>query len=142
MQTSFSSGQDVVHIEEASYYFGLLAEPTRLKILSSLCQGERPVNRIVDDIQTSQANVSRQLNMLYQAKILARRKDRNQVYYRISDQKTVDLCRTMCRRMAIALRSTADGCVHHTCRMADNRCAIAGAECRWQPLSFTVVASN
>lgn len=136
MQTLSNPAQDAAHIEEASYYFGLLAEPTRLKILSALCDGERPVNSIVDDLGTSQANVSRQLNMLYHAKILARRKDRTHVYYRISDQKTIDLCRSLCRKTAIAMRSAADGCTHQTCRLSDNQCAINGGECRWQRISI------
>src|SRR3569832_1896830 len=79
--------------EEVSNYFSLLSEPTRLKILHALCNGERPVGEIVDLIESTQANVSRQLNMLYRARILARRKEGTQVYYRIDDQNTIDFCR-------------------------------------------------
>lgn len=86
--------------EEVSNYFFLLSEPTRLKILHALCNGERPVGEIVSAIESTQANVSRQLNMLYRARILARRKDGTQVYYRIEDQKTIDLCRNVCGRIA------------------------------------------
>lgn len=86
--------------EEVSNYFFLLSEPTRLKILHALCNGERPVGEIVTEIASTQANVSRQLNMLYRSKILARRKDGTQVYYRIDDQNTIDLCRTVCGQMS------------------------------------------
>ena len=86
-------------LEEVSNYFFLLSEPTRLKILHALCNGERPVGDIVTEIESTQANVSRQLNMLYRAKILARRKEGTQVYYRIDDQNTIDLCRTVCIQM-------------------------------------------
>lgn len=86
--------------EEVSNYFFLLSEPTRLKILHALCNGERPVGEIVTEIESTQANVSRQLNMLYRSKILARRKDGTQVYYRIDDQNTIDLCRTVCGQMS------------------------------------------
>lgn len=86
--------------EDVSNYFFLLSEPTRLKILHSLCNVERPVGEIVAEIESTQANVSRQLNMLYRAKILARRKDGTQVYYRIDDQNTVDLCRTVINQIA------------------------------------------
>ena len=61
--------------DEVSNFFFLLSEPTRLKILHSLCHGERPVGDIVAAIEATQANVSRQLNMLFRARILARRKD-------------------------------------------------------------------
>lgn len=86
--------------EEVSNYFFLLSEPTRLKILHALCNGERPVGEIVTEIESTQANVSRQLNMLYRARILGRRKDGTQVYYRIDDQNTIDVCRTVCGQMS------------------------------------------
>jgi len=86
--------------EEVSNYFFLLSEPTRLKILHALCHGERPVGTIVKELGATQANVSRQLNMLYRARILGRRKDGAQVYYRIEDQNTIELCRTVCSQMA------------------------------------------
>lgn len=85
--------------EEVSHYFFLLSEPTRLKILYALCEGEQPVGAIVREIEANQANVSRQLNMLYQAKILQRRKDGAQVYYRIEDQNAIQLCRVVCAQM-------------------------------------------
>lgn len=85
--------------EEVSHYFFLLSEPTRLKILYALCEGEQPVGAIVKEIEANQANVSRQLNMLYQAKILQRRKDGAQVYYRIEDQNAIQLCRVVCAQM-------------------------------------------
>lgn len=96
--------------EEVSNYFFLLSEPTRLKILHALCNGERPVGEIVTEIESTQANVSRQLNMLYRSKILARRKDGTQVYYRIDDQNTIDLCRTVCGQMSrkVVNKSTLD----------------------------------
>lgn len=86
--------------EEVSNYFSLLSEPTRLKILHALCNGERPVGAIVTQLGATQANVSRQLNMLYRARILGRRRDGAQVYYRIEDQNTIALCRTVCNHMA------------------------------------------
>jgi DNA-binding transcriptional ArsR family regulator len=85
--------------EEVSHYFFLLSEPTRLKILYALCEGEQPVGTIVKQIEANQANVSRQLNMLYQAKILQRRKDGAQVYYRIEDENAIQLCRVVCAQM-------------------------------------------
>lgn len=86
--------------EEVASYFSLLCEPTRLKILYAVCNGERFVGDIVSEVGSTQANVSRQINMLYRAKILARRKEGTQVYYRIDDEKTVELCKTVCSRVA------------------------------------------
>lgn len=92
--------------EQVSNYFSLLSEPTRLKILHALCNGERPVGSIVQELGANQANISRQLNMLYRARILGRRKEGAQVYYRIDDQNTIELCRTVCTHMAERVRKT------------------------------------
>jgi DNA-binding transcriptional ArsR family regulator len=99
MEPDLDSAQMNEVFEEVSNYFALLSEPTRLKILHALCSGERVVGAIVKEIGATQANVSRQLNMLYRARILARRKEGAQVYYRIDDQNTVELCRTVCNHM-------------------------------------------
>jgi DNA-binding transcriptional ArsR family regulator len=92
--------------EEVSHYFFLLSEPTRLKILYALCNGEQAVGAIVTEIGANQANVSRQLNMLYQARILQRRKEGAQVYYRIEDQNAIQLCRVVCNQMVEKVKST------------------------------------
>lgn len=86
--------------EEVANYFSLLCEPTRLKIIHAVCNGERSVGEIVTQVESTQANVSRQINMLYRAKILARRKDGTQVYYRIDDLKTLEMCKTVCSQIA------------------------------------------
>jgi DNA-binding transcriptional ArsR family regulator len=79
--------------EEVAQYFGLLADPTRLRILSCICTGERPVNEVVGRVGLTQANISRHLNILYRAGIVDRRRDGNQVYYRVIDPNFVDICR-------------------------------------------------
>ena len=86
--------------DDVSNFFFLLSEPTRLKILHCLCHGERAVGDVVSSIEATQANVSRQLNMLFRAKILARRKEGTQVYYRIDDAATLEICQNVCTRVA------------------------------------------
>lgn len=106
MDPDLDSEQMSEVFEEVSNYFALLSEPTRLKILHALCHGERTVGAIVSDIGATQANVSRQLNMLYRARILGRRKEGAQVYYRIEDQNTIALCRTVCGQMAEKVKNS------------------------------------
>lgn len=91
MDNNFNKEEMSELFEEVANYFSLLCEPTRLKILYAVCNGERSVGDIVNEVESTQANVSRQINMLYRAKILARRKEGTQVYYRVDDEKTVDL---------------------------------------------------
>ena len=81
--------------ERVAHYFSLLADPTRLRILSCLCGEERPVNDVVMKIGLTQANISRHLNILYRAGVVDRRRDGNLVYYRVVDPNFVDICRTV-----------------------------------------------
>lgn len=81
--------------EQVAHYFGLLADPTRLRILSCLCNGERPVREVVEVIGLTQANISRHLNILFRAGIVARRREGNSVLYRVVDPNFVDICRTV-----------------------------------------------
>lgn len=87
-------------LEEVANHFFLLCEPTRLKILNSLCKKEKSVGEIVIDVASTQANVSRQIGLLYRGKILAKRKDGTQVFYRIEDQRTLILCQSVCREIS------------------------------------------
>jgi DNA-binding transcriptional ArsR family regulator len=83
-----------------SAYFGLFAEPMRLRIMHALCDGERSVNAVVEQVQGTQANVSRHLAMMHKAGVLARRRDGNVVTYWIADDNAVELCRTVCTQVA------------------------------------------
>lgn len=86
--------------ESVSQYFALLSEPMRLRVLHVLCDGEKSVNDVVERVDSTQSNVSRHLNNLYRAGVLARRREANQVFYRVEDQNFVDLCRTVCVQIA------------------------------------------
>ncbi len=88
-----------------SAYFALLAEPTRLKILNALCDGERSVTDVVAHVESTQTNVSRHLNLMYARGVLTRRREGPMTYYAIADETVVTLCRTACVQIA----SLADG---------------------------------
>jgi DNA-binding transcriptional ArsR family regulator len=81
-------------------YFGVLSEPTRLKILHAICQEERSVSAIVDATGATQTNVSRHLGLMLNAGVVSRRRDGNAVYYRVADPEFVDICRSVCVQIA------------------------------------------
>jgi DNA-binding transcriptional ArsR family regulator len=81
-------------------YFAVLSEPTRLKIMHAVCNGERSVSQIVADIGATQTNVSRHLGLMHRHGVLVRRRDGNQIFYRVADPTMVELCRTVCNRIA------------------------------------------
>lgn len=60
-----------------------LAQPTRLKIIEFLRDGERCVCEIFPAIGEEQSNTSRHLTMMQGAGVLSRRKDGLKIYYAI-----------------------------------------------------------
>ena len=81
-------------------YFSVLAEPTRLRIMHAVCAEEKSVSQIVAELGATQTNISRHLNLMHRGGVLARRRDGNQVYYRAADAEMVEICRSMCNRIA------------------------------------------
>jgi DNA-binding transcriptional ArsR family regulator len=81
-------------------YFGVLSEPTRLKILHTICQDERSVSAIVAATGATQTNVSRHLALMLAAGVVSRRRAGNVVFYRVTEPEFVDICRTVCVQIA------------------------------------------
>ncbi len=81
-------------------YFGMLSEPTRLKILHAICQEERSVSAIVEQTGATQTNVSRHLSLMLQAGVVSRRREGSTVFYRVADPEFVEICRSVCVRIA------------------------------------------
>ena len=78
-------------IERASRSLKAMSHPLRLKILCTLNDKEVSVQDIVDNVGTSQSNISQHLAILRDKGILASRKDANRVFYRVSDNRTLQL---------------------------------------------------
>jgi DNA-binding transcriptional ArsR family regulator len=74
----------------------LIAEPTRIRLLDQLRDGEQSVNSLAAAMGAGQQNVSKHLTALAEAGVLARRKDGNHVYYRIADASVLGLCEQVC----------------------------------------------
>ncbi|GAB4211051.1 MAG: metalloregulator ArsR/SmtB family transcription factor [Rhodoferax sp.] len=87
--------------ESAAELFRVMSAPLRLKIINSLCEGEKNVSELLARIDTTQPNMSQHLNTLYQAGILAKRRDGVQIFYRINDQRIVALCESVCHEVAL-----------------------------------------
>ena len=88
----FADDQD---IERASRSLKAISHPLRLKILCTLGDREVSVQKIVEEVGTSQSNISQHLAILRDKGILASRKDANRVYYRVTDARTLQLIRMM-----------------------------------------------
>lgn len=79
------------HIEQASRAMKAMSHPLRLKILCILGDHEVSVQDIVDNVGTSQSNISQHLAILRDKGVLKTRKDANRVYYRVGDTRTLKL---------------------------------------------------
>jgi DNA-binding transcriptional ArsR family regulator len=73
-----------------------MADPTRLRILHSLHNGERCVSDILESVGGSQANVSKHLSVLKRAGLVDCRREGLNVYYRIIDEGVFTICRNVC----------------------------------------------
>lgn len=79
-----------------SQRFKVLADSNRLKVLNCLKSGEMNVTQIIEATGLKQANVSKILNTLAGANIVAKRREGNSVYYRIVDDSIFQLCTIVC----------------------------------------------
>ena len=87
--------------ESAAELFSLLSTPVRLKILSSLCHGEKNVSQMLDEIDSSQPNLSQHLSALYRAGVLGKRREGTQIFYRVINENAVNICRSVCIQVAM-----------------------------------------
>lgn len=79
-----------------AHRFAVLSEPLRLRLIHALFDGEKNVTQLVESTQGTQANVSRHLQTLTNAGILARRKEGLLVFYSIADTSIYQLCDLVC----------------------------------------------
>src|SRR5437867_3127953 len=76
--------------------FKALSEPNRLKLLIALQTGEKSVSDLIQATRLGQANVSRHLQTLTEAGILARHRNRGSVIYSIADPSIFLMCHQVC----------------------------------------------
>jgi ArsR family transcriptional regulator len=104
-KTSKKASADSADLDEmfhlAAETFRVMSAPMRLKIINCLCTEEKNVGQLLEEIDTTQPNMSQHLNSLFKSKILGRRREGVQIYYRIINERVVTLCRAVCTQIAI-----------------------------------------
>jgi ArsR family transcriptional regulator len=86
-------------LDQIADRFRVLAEPTRLRILNVLLEGERTVSDLVDETGLNQANVSKHLGVLRSSNFVDRRKEGLYAFYSVADPSVGVLCEIMCGRL-------------------------------------------
>lgn len=69
-----------------------MANPTRLKIINLLGEGEKSVEELRKRLKLPKANLSQHLSMLRQRRIVAARREGLNVYYKCANPKMLKAC--------------------------------------------------
>ena len=81
-------------MQDAQKIFKALSNPTRLRIVVYLLQGEKCVCEIFPQIKRTQSTTSTQLKKLVDANILSSRRKGKSVYYKIKDLKVTKILKS------------------------------------------------
>ncbi|MCB1225655.1 MAG: helix-turn-helix transcriptional regulator [Verrucomicrobiales bacterium] len=94
-------------LEMIASWFRVLSEPSRLRILRALEGAEMNITDLVAATGLTQANVSRHVQSLAEAGMVARRKEGLVTQCRIADPAINDLCDQVCANLQKRLASRA-----------------------------------
>lgn len=78
-------------VEKASQMFKVLSDPTRLKILLYLKNGEQNVTAISQAVEMEQSAVSHQLRLLRENHVVKTRREGKAVLYSLDDYHVLDI---------------------------------------------------
>ena len=95
-------------------FFRGLGDPTRLRVLEMLCDGERSVGELVRGTGQAQGRLSSHLACLRWCGFVTAERRGRQVFYRLADESVADLL-----RLAIAFLDRNGGWVE-MCRVIDS----------------------
>ena len=93
MQTSPKSTaiEDTATVEALADTFRILGDPTRIRIVDALAQGDLCVHELSDRVGISESAVSHQLRLMRTMRIVRGRREGRCVYYTLDDQHILDL---------------------------------------------------
>lgn len=84
-------------------FFKVLSEVSRLQIVCALKEGPKTVTEIIEITGLRQANVSKHLKMLTDARLLSRRQQGVKVFYEIANPVIFPLCDLVCNSLVTQL---------------------------------------
>lgn len=83
-QTKANMPSDEILIKTAEF-FKVFGDPTRIRILAALSEGEMCVCCLCDLLGMTQSAVSHQLSVLKAARLIKNRREGKQIYYSLDD---------------------------------------------------------
>ena len=100
---------DDAALERASRLFRAIGEPSRLRLLSRLAQGEMCVTELAASEQESLSTISQRLRVLRSENIILRRRRGKHINYALADQHVMEL---VFNALAHATEGPAASAVH------------------------------
>ncbi len=91
LQPSLTNQLDENTAIHLAQLFGALADPSRLRIIAALVDGEQNVGDLSEAAAISESAVSHHLRDLRQLRIVKTRKEGRFVYYTLDDDHVIDL---------------------------------------------------
>ena len=91
MQISHSTALSVQTVEALAETFRLLGDPTRVRIVDALSEGQLCVHDLADRVGISESAVSHQLRLMRAQRIVRGRREGRCVYYTLDDQHILSL---------------------------------------------------
>ena len=87
-------------LNQVAEYFQALSEPTRLRILNFLRDGERSAGELAELCGYTGANISRHMAVLVNRGLAVRESRGTSVFFRIADESVYALCDLVCGNIA------------------------------------------
>ena len=82
-------------IQEAAKLMEMLSQPSRLRILCILLDGEQSVLRLAENAQLSQPAMSHHLKKLRDAKLVTTRRDGQTIFYALSGNEVSEVLKVL-----------------------------------------------
>lgn len=90
---------DLQSFEKIAQIFKAFGDPTRLRLVQALRVKPKNVGELVSEVDSTQANISQHLQVLFEAKILTREKRGTATFYSIDDHIIQPLCELICDKI-------------------------------------------
>ena len=94
------SPESTASFEAIAELFRVFSDATRLRILHALTEGEKNVGQLVEELELTQANVSKHLKTLHERRIVSREKRGTATYYQVDDDFIHPLCELVCNKLS------------------------------------------
>jgi ArsR family transcriptional regulator, lead/cadmium/zinc/bismuth-responsive transcriptional repressor len=83
--------EDTATVQALADTFRILGDPTRIRIVDALAQGDLCVHELSDKVGISESAISHQLRLMRTMRIVRGRREGRCVYYTLDDQHILDL---------------------------------------------------